>query len=71
MTISEVNHQPTGLPTVAGSKLKVREASSISNLQPANPLREPVTDIAIAVRHVNKLYPLCPDPRDRLKSSPG
>jgi lipopolysaccharide transport system ATP-binding protein len=48
------------LNEVESSRLKVQ--SSTSNLQP-------VTDIAISVRNVSKMYPLYAQPSDRLKQS--
>jgi lipopolysaccharide transport system ATP-binding protein len=56
------------LPTVESSKLQTVEGS---NSRPAtlNPLHEPVTDIAISVRNVSKMYPLYAKPSDRLKQS--
>ena len=52
-------------PKVKNSKLEVE--GSIS--QPSTLNLQPLTDLAIAVRHVSTLrvYPLYADPRDRLK----
>ena len=53
-------------PTVESSRLNEVEGSRL-NLQPST--FQPVTDIAISVRNVSKMYPLYARPSDRLKQS--
>jgi lipopolysaccharide transport system ATP-binding protein len=47
----------------------VLRQNPLSTNNSATPNLQPVTDLAISVRNVSKMYPLYADPRDRLKQS--